>query len=179
MWIYLHWMEIWLEKYWKVLIKGRLQMFTCRRGFFPCLFENKEDRDLIFRNGPSFYGFHGIYLNCCSLFFNPKDDIPSVVMVWVWIPHHPLHYLGLDSLSSIRNALGTYIDKAKTIASLFACAIICVEVDLEKWLAKETILEVDNWRHVYKLDYDQIPFERKVFHEYDHFSIDCKVLQKL
>jgi hypothetical protein len=35
---------------------------------------------------------------------------------------------------SIKNTLGTYIDKVEPRDNMFACAHICVEVDLEKGL---------------------------------------------
>jgi hypothetical protein len=39
----------------------------CGRGFYAFLFETKEDKDLIFRNGPYFFGSRGMFLNRWTL----------------------------------------------------------------------------------------------------------------
>ena len=40
-----------------------------------------QDKDLIFRSGPYFFGTRGLYLNNLSLDFDPNDDIPYVVSI--------------------------------------------------------------------------------------------------
>jgi hypothetical protein len=49
-------MAQWLDQNWKKMIKGQMSSAFCGKGFFAFLFENKADRDLIFRNGPYFMG---------------------------------------------------------------------------------------------------------------------------
>ena len=98
------------------------------------LFENKDDRDLIFRSGPYFMGPRAPYLNHWSLSFDLEKDIPSAVSVWVRLPHLPLHYWNDEALQAIRNTLGKYIDKAKPKGPLFSFARVCVEVNLERGL---------------------------------------------
>jgi hypothetical protein len=56
-------MAIWIDKNWKPHLKGNLSHFLCGRGFFAFLFEDKSDRDLIFRSRPYFMGSRGMYLN--------------------------------------------------------------------------------------------------------------------
>ena len=73
------------------LIKGGLQHCFCGKGFYTFLFENKEDKDLIFRSGPYFMGPRGLYLNQWTLSFDPEKDVPLVVSVWVRLPHLLLH----------------------------------------------------------------------------------------
>ena len=55
----------------------------------------------------------------------------------------------------------------------YACAHICVEVDLEVGLPKEIKLMVGNWFHFQKLDYEQLPFKCRGCHEYRHFYRNC------
>jgi hypothetical protein len=38
---------------------------------------------------------------------------------------------------------------------------ICVEVDLEKGLPEAIKLSLDDWTHIQKLDYEEIPFQMK------------------
>ena len=56
---------------------------------------------------------------------------------------------------------------------MFSCAQICVEVDLEKGLPESIILSIDGWNHLQTIDYKQIPFKCKYYHEYGHFAKSC------
>ena len=127
-------MDTWINKNWIPLISEGLQHCFCGKGFFTFLFVNKEDKDLIFRSGPYFMGPRGLYLNRWSSSFDPEKDVPSTVLVWVRLPHLPLHYWNDETLQEIKNSLGNYIDKAEPKGPLFSCARICVEVYMEKGL---------------------------------------------
>ena len=52
---------------------------------------------------------------------------------------------------------------------MFSCARICVEVDLEKGLPEVINLLMDGWNHLQTMDYEQIPFKCKFYHEYRNF----------
>jgi hypothetical protein len=67
-----------------------------------------------------------MYLKRCTLDFDPEVGIPSDVLVWVLLPHLPLHCWGDDVLQSIGDTLGKYIDKSEPKSSMYACARICV-----------------------------------------------------
>jgi hypothetical protein len=147
--------------------------FFCGKGFYIFYFEHKEDRDLIFRNDPYFFGPRGLYLNKWTPYFDPENDIPSVVPVWVRLPHLPFHCWGDEVLKSIGDTLGKFIDRDEPKSSMYSCARICVEVDLEKGLPEEIKLKLDDWTYIQKLDYEQLPFKCKSCHEYGHFSRNC------
>ena len=103
----------------------------------------------------------------------PTQDVPSVIPVWVRLPHLPLHCWNSTSLEAIANKLGKYIDRAKR-KDLFSCARICVEVDLETGLPEAINLTVAVWSHTQELDYEQIPFKCRFCHGYGHFARNCK-----
>ena len=92
-------------------------------------------------------GPQGLYLNKWTPDFDPTQDIPSVVLVWVCLPHLPLHCWNSVSLESIENKLGKYIDRAES-KDQYTCARICVEVDLETGLPKAINLTMADWSHV-------------------------------
>ena len=71
-----------------------------------------------------------LYLNKWTLDFDPNQDVPSVVLVWVRLPHLTLHCWNSRSLEAIGNTLGKYIDRVDRRVQ-YTCAKICVEVDLE------------------------------------------------
>jgi hypothetical protein len=71
------------------------------------------------RNGPYFFYPGGLYLNKWTPDFDPKNDIPSVVPVWVRILHLPFHFWGDEVLKSIGDTLGKYIDRVEPKTSMY------------------------------------------------------------
>ena len=114
-------------------------------------------------------GPQGIYLNKWTLNFDPIQDVPPSVLIWVRLPHLPLHCWNSESLETIGNKLGKYIDKTEKIYQ-YLCARIRIEVDFETGLPVAIKLTVVEWSHIQKLDYEQIPFKCRFCHGYGHFS---------
>lgn len=112
-------------------------------------------------------GPQGLYLNKWNPEFDPTQDVPSAIPVWVQLPHLPLHCWNTKSLETIGNKLGKYIDQAKR-RDQYSCAI-CVEVYLEEGLPEAIKLTVANWTHIQVLDYEKLPFKCRRFHGYGHF----------
>ena len=79
-----------------------------------------------------------------------------------------MHCWNPKALKEIGNTLGRYIDMASP-KDQYACAHICVEVDLEAGLLEEIKLTVGNWYHFQKLDDEKLPFKCRGYHEYMHF----------
>ena len=94
-----------------------------------------------------------IYLNKWTLDFNPNQDVPSVLPVWVRLPHLPLHCWNPGSLEEIGNTLGKYIDRIER-RDQFTCVRICVEVELDVGLIESINLSVEDWSHLQELDYE-------------------------
>ena len=122
-------------------------------------------------------GPQGLYLNKWNPDFDPTQDVPSVVPIWLRLLHLPLHCWNSDSLKAIGNKLGNYIDRADQ-KDQFSCARICVEVDLENGLLEVINLKVAEWSHIQELDYEQTSFKCIFCHGYGHFSQNCKKNQK-
>jgi hypothetical protein len=59
------------------------------------------------------------------------------------LPHLPLHCWNETILRSIGNVLRKYIDNVALKDQMFACAIICVEVDLEKVFPESILLTLE------------------------------------
>jgi hypothetical protein len=55
--------DAWVQRNWKPHLKQGVTCYPLSSGFFLFEFINKEDKDLIFRNGPYFMGTQGLYLN--------------------------------------------------------------------------------------------------------------------
>jgi hypothetical protein len=114
-------------------------------------------------------GPQGLYLNKWSLDVDPTQDVPSVVLVWVCLPHLPLHCWNPKSLEAIGNTLGKYINKDDR-KEQYSCVRICVEVDLEVGLPKAIQLKVADWSYIQELNYEQLPFKCRYCHGYGHFA---------
>jgi len=71
----------WIEQNWFDKIQGKISIHFCGKGYFTFHFESKEDKDLIFRNGPYFMDSRGLYLNKWTPNFDPELDVPSAVPV--------------------------------------------------------------------------------------------------
>lgn len=117
-------------------------------------------------------GPQGLYLNKWTPDFDPAEDVPSAVLVWVRMSNLPLHCWNGASMKHIGNALGKYIDGANN-KDQYDHARICVEVDLEVGLPEAIKLNVGSWSHIQKLDYEQLPFKCRECHEYGHFARNC------
>lgn len=165
--------EDWTQRNWKPLIKEGVKSYFVGKGYFVFVFENPDDKGLIFRNGPYFMGPQGLYLNKWAPDFDPTQDIPTAVPVWVRLPHLPLHCWNQKSFQIIGNALGKYIDQAAR-KDQYSCALICVEVDLEEGLPEAINLTVAGWSYVQELDYEQLPFKCRHCHSHGHFAKNCK-----
>jgi hypothetical protein len=63
--------DSWVQRNWKPLLKQGVTCYPLSNNFFLFEFINKEDKDLIFRNGPYFMGTQGLYLNCWTPDFDP------------------------------------------------------------------------------------------------------------
>lgn len=161
--------EDWTQRNWKPLMNEGVKIYFVGKGFFVFVFENPDDRGLIFRNGPYFMGPQGIYINKWTPNFDPTQDLPSAIPVWVRLPHLPLHCWNKKSLQIIGNALGKYIDQAAR-KDQYSCDRICVEVDLEEGLPKAINLTFAGWTHIQELDYEQLPFKCRHCHGHGHFT---------
>lgn len=73
-----------------------------------------------------------MYLSQWTFNFDLEVDIPSIVSIWVHLPHLPLDCSRDDTLKIIGVSIHKYINKLEPKSTLFDCARIYVEVDLEK-----------------------------------------------
>ena len=127
-------------------MKHSVTCYPVGRGFYIFEFISKDDRDLIFRNGPYFMGSQGLYLNRWTPDFDLNLDSPKEVPVWVRLPNLSAHCWNSESLEKIGNGLGRYIDKADPKGQ-YSCARICIEVDLEAGLLEAIKISVVYWHH--------------------------------
>ena len=110
------------------------------------LFEKKQEKYLIFSNGTYCMGPRGVYLNNCDMSINIEKCTLYAVLVWVKLPHFPLHCWCEKYYVVIGNNLGKYIDKSKPKPPMFTRDFICVEFDLEKGLSEAIRFSMHGWK---------------------------------
>ena len=66
-------------------------------------------------------GSRGLFLALWTLGFNPQVVI-TPALIWVRLPHLPLHLWGKISLEDVGNKLGRYLDSADPKGGQFTCA---------------------------------------------------------
>ena len=131
----------WIQCNWRPQLKNNVICYAVGRGYFIFEFISKEDRDLVFKNGPYFMGNQGLYLNKWTPDFDPSVDVPKEVPIWVCIPNLSIHCWSFQSLQNIGNGLVRFINKADNKGQ-YTCARICVTVDLEVALPEAVKLTV-------------------------------------
>ena len=162
----------WIQRNWKPHLKKGVTCYPLSSGFFLFEFINKEDKDLIFRNGPYFMGTQGLYLNRWAPNFDPTVELPKEVPVWVRLPNLPVHCWNYEALQKIGNGIGKFVDKADN-KSIYNCARICVEFNLEAGLPEAVKISLGSWSHYQKVDYEHLPFKCRTSQEHGHFQRNC------
>jgi hypothetical protein len=159
----------WIQRNWCPLIQNSVTCYVVGRGFFIFEFISQEDQYLIFRNRPYFMGTQGLYLNHWTPRFDPVVEVPKDFTVWVRLPNLQIHCWNPTSLQKIENGLGHYINRVYP-KDQYSYVRICVQVDLEEGLPAAIKLKVGDWQHYQKIDYEQLMFKCRGFHEYGHFQ---------
>jgi len=118
-------------------------------------------------------GSRGMYLNKWTPDFIPKNGIPFVVPVWVYLPFLPLLCWNAKTLKDIGNTLGRFIDRSKPRDGIQSYAHLCVYVDMEKCFPEAIQLTLDHWSYIQIVNYEQLSFKCKTCHEYGHFTKKC------
>jgi hypothetical protein len=102
----------------------QIHNYLCREGYYTFLFKLNQMRNSSLGMTLWFLGPCGMYLNKWMLNFNPKEDIPIVVPIWVRLLHFPLVLWDDETFEAIGNKLGsTYTTQNKSWS-------ICICVDL-------------------------------------------------
>eukprot|EP00253_Pinus_taeda_P005789 PITA_05789 len=136
-------LHVWIRSHRKP--KGEITLHLGSKGFFTMVFTSLEDKDRVFEGGPYFYATAGLYMQPWMMNFIPKRETFTLVPVWIRFYSLPLDYWLSESLKTISNKLGHFINISDvTLKGKYTSfAKICVEMDLSRALPDAIILEVD------------------------------------
>lgn len=60
--------------------------------YFQVVFSCLSDKNKVFEGGPYFYNQVGLFIKPWHVGFNPTEELPSRVPVWVRLPWLPLEF---------------------------------------------------------------------------------------
>ena len=122
--------------------------------------------------GPYFYFSASLYLIPWKERFNLKTEDLIVASVWIRLVGLPREYWDMEVLRDIGNSIGEFVKVAKQTRLQWytTFARICVYMDLSKDLPEAISLNWDDGEWIQQINYEQLPFRSRIFHEYGHFG---------
>ncbi|XP_075651225.1 uncharacterized protein LOC142621755 [Castanea sativa] len=122
---------------------GRLDVVDLGKDFFLVRFRLKEDLDKVLKGGPWYIGEHFLTLRPWVPNFRPSMASISSVAVLARFPELSIEYYDAEVLKEIREAIGPIlrIDSHTASGSKGRYTRVCVQIDLEKPLIKEVVID--------------------------------------
>ncbi|KAH9298810.1 hypothetical protein KI387_030492, partial [Taxus chinensis] len=104
-----------------------------------------------------------------------KEELPSVVPVWIRLFGLPTEFWNPVVLQDIGNSIGKFVRAANSTMRMeqMVYAWMCVYVDMNQPLPANILLEIGEERWEQQIDYENIPFRCHLCHEYGHLVKDC------
>lgn len=166
----------WIFTQWSL----QCEIYLCSKGFFIVKFQTPEERDIIIREGPWFWGSTGLFITPWFPDFDPNTMTVSRLPVWARLHNLPLHFWNEQVLESIGNSLGRYIktDMERLENRIFTFARICVEVDLSKGLPENIMLIYKQQNWLQSLDYENTAFRCRKCRMTGHLQNTCPEVKK-
>ena len=134
-----------------------------------------SDRNKVFEGGPYFYNQVGLFIKPWHVGFNPTEELPSRVPVWVRLPWLPLEFWREDIFNLIASQLGKPMGPSRQTMEkkVITYARVCVEIDLNKPLPDSIEIRLGSSSWIQQLDYETLPFRCRLCHEYGHLQRMC------
>nr|XP_023901446.1 uncharacterized protein LOC112013276 [Quercus suber]POF20505.1 hypothetical protein CFP56_63171 [Quercus suber] len=122
---------------------GRMDCVDLDKDFYLIRFGLVEDYDNVLKGGPWFVGGHFLNIRVWEPNFKPSTAVCNMVAVWIRFPELPIEFYALCVLKEIGNAIGPVlrIDSNTAAGARGRYARICVQIDLNKPLVRQILLE--------------------------------------
>ena len=152
-----------------------MEVTLLANNFFMVTFTCMADRNSVFEGGPYFYNQVGLFVKPWHAGFNPSEELPNRVPVWVRLPRFPIECCREDVLHMLASMLGKPVGPStQTLGKrLMTFARICVELDLSRPLPDAIEMHAGSHSWVQQLDYETLPFRCRLCHEYGHLLRRC------
>lgn len=169
----LQFLENWAQKVWEP--EGEMEVTLLANNFFMVTFLCMADRNRVFEGGPYFYNQVGLFVKPWHTGFNPSEELPNRVPVWVRLPRFPIECCREDVLHMLASMLRKPVGpSSQTLGKkVMTFARICVELDLSRPLPDAVEMCAGSYSWVQQLDYETLPFRCRLCHEYGHLVRRC------
>ncbi|XP_057817558.2 uncharacterized protein LOC131030678 [Cryptomeria japonica] len=169
----LQFLENWAQKVWEP--EGEMEVTLLVNNFFMVTFLCMADRNRVFESGPYFYNQVGLFVKPWHAGFNPSEELPNRVPVWVRLPKFPIECCREDVLHMLASMLEKPVGpSSQTLGKkVMTFARICVELDLSRPLPDAVEMCAGSHSWVQQLDYETLPFRCRLCHEYGHLVRRC------
>jgi hypothetical protein len=139
-------------------------------NYFMVVFNYMADRNKVFEGEPYFHNQVGLFMKPWHADFNPSEELPNHVPVWVHLPRFPVECWHNDILHNVAALLGKPMGASQKMRErkVMTFAHICVELDLSNPLLDSLEIRAGSYSWVQQLDYETLPFYCHLCHEYGH-----------
>ena len=100
----------WIQQGWKP--KGHIDLKLGVKGFFTVIFENLEDKERTFEEGPYFMNNVDLFMRHWEERYNSDNEKMLAAPIWVRLFGLPVEFLDHDILKGIGNTIGTFVKVA-------------------------------------------------------------------
>lgn len=128
----LQFLENWSQ--WTWAPEGEMEIMLLANNYFMVTFNCMEDRNRVFEGVLYFYNQVGIFIKPWHAGFNPSEELPNRVPVWVRLPRLPVECCREDVLQMLTTLLGRPVGSSlQTLGrKVMTFAHIYVEIELSK-----------------------------------------------
>ena len=164
----LQFLEVWARRTWDP--EGEMEIMLLANSYFMVTFNCIADRNRVFEGGPYFHNKTGLFIKPWHAGFNPAEELPNRVPVWVRLPRFLIECCREDVLHLLASVLGKPIGtSSQTLGKkVMTFALICVEIDLSQPLPDAIEMCAGSYSWVQQLDYETLPFHYRLCQEYGH-----------
>ncbi|XP_059066210.1 uncharacterized protein LOC131857552 [Cryptomeria japonica] len=169
----LQFLELWAQRTWEPV--GEMEIMLLANNYFMVTFNCIADRNKVFEGGPYFHNKVGLFIKPWHAGFNPAEELPNHVPVWVRLPRLPVECCQEDVLLLLALLLGKPVGTlSQTLGKkVMTFARICVEINLSKPLPDAIDMCAGSYSWVQQLDYETLPFRYRLCREYGHLLRKC------
>ncbi|XP_059076969.1 uncharacterized protein LOC131876167 [Cryptomeria japonica] len=169
----LQFLELWAQRTWEPV--GEMEIMLLANNYFMVTFNCIADRNKVFEGGPYFHNNVGLFIKPWHAGFNPAEELPNRIPVWVRLPRLPVDCCREDVLLLLALLLGKPVGTSSQTLGKKATpfARICVEIDLSKPLPDAIYMCAGSYSWVQQLDYETLPFCCRLYREYGHLLRKC------
>lgn len=90
-----------------------MDIMVLANNYFMVTFDYMADQNRVFEGGPYFHNQVGLFIKPWHVHFNPLEELPNRVPVWVRLPRLPVEFYRDDVLQLMASLLGNLVGSSQ------------------------------------------------------------------